>query len=775
MPDQMTLAFDLIEQGFAVFPVNPETKHPYTTHGHLDASSDVELVATWFSLDYPQAVVGVHAGASNLVILDLDKKNGKNGFQSVDDGWLDIPESFNYDTPSGGRHYIYQAPEGKRLAPARDYRNLSGVDRRGGSSYAVWYGDAPATGQIMPAPEWLCDEVESRTGSAFDGALDEWLSNMPEGEPDNRVIQAIQRIPKGEFDHVEMLERQMELVRLAAEGHPGVRTALDALRREWLRPPYDSDDYAYEYDQGLHGCVKKFGATDAAITELPEYSTTLSNLPQEFPINLLVGEGKPKKHLFDVLRLLCSVETFDDYQVAAILWGAPTVKQWAREWGLQYLYQQIAEQRTKNNVTIENPTMLEEVAKIQNITLLSEEEASHISNYVTFVDRYIAWVQNKTNTANLPYHRMNAVTILSLAYGMYGFIPESEGAMGLNVFQIGLGESSTGKTRSLKMRDSVLREYFKGDETYDLGSDASIQALHDVLLKRDGRPSFFNADEAAVTFSQMVEQKWLAGMESFLTRLYEGYVPPMLRRGSTDNAKPAMTSFNVAMYGTPDRVMDILTQDMFMTGFLPRFAWTIGDPPDESDEQHRMSQSSTKLSRLDHDPVARAFATEFMVTRRIIGNGRHPVRATEEALERFAYASKQMKQQLVKHHLWRIIEPSWKRLASETVRKFASLLALSEGSTIVEMRHALYAIKQAEEWVNNLVTVSEGITSSLFQKECDDVERFVVTAGGSVSKAKLVNRFRAMRFREFNERLESLYQQGRLREDPSGTKVEVNI
>jgi signal transduction histidine kinase len=91
------------------------------------------------------------------------------------------------------------------------------------------------------------------------------------------------------------------------------------------------------------------------------------------------------------------------------------------------------------------------------------------------------------------------------------------------------------------------------------------------------------------------------------------------------------------------------------------------------------------------------------------------------------------------------------------------------------MRHALYAIKQAEEWVNNLVTVSEGITSSLFQKECDDVERFVVTAGGSVSKAKLVNRFRAMRFREFNERLESLYQQGRLREDPSGTKVEVNI
>ena len=195
MVDQMTLAFDLVELGFSVFPVNPETKHPFTTHGHLDASQDVELVATWFSLDYPKAVVGVHAGASNLVILDLDRKNGKDGFESVDDGWLEIPDSYHYDTPSGGRHYIYRAPAGKRLAPARDYRGLSGVDRRGGSSYAVWYGEAPTIDLIKHAPDWLCDDVESRTGSAFDGELDQWLGKISEGDPDNKVIQAIQRIP----------------------------------------------------------------------------------------------------------------------------------------------------------------------------------------------------------------------------------------------------------------------------------------------------------------------------------------------------------------------------------------------------------------------------------------------------------------------------------------------------------------------------------------------------------------------------------------------------
>lgn len=772
MVDQMTLAFDLIELGFCVFPVNPETKQPFTTHGHLDATQDVELVATWFSLDYPQAVVGVHAGASNLVILDLDRKNGKDGFESVDDGWLEIPDSYHYDTPSGGRHYIYRAPAGKRLAPARDYRGLSGVDRRGGSSYAVWYGEAPTIDLIKHAPDWLCDEVESRTGSAFDGELDQWLGKISEGDPDNKVIQAIQRIPKGEFDHVEMVERQMELVRLAAEGHPGVKVALDALRREWLRPPYDTDDNAYEYDQALHGCVKKFGATDSAITELPEYSSTLAQLPADFPIQMLVGEPKPKKQFFDVLRALCGTD-FDDYQIAAVLWGAPTVKAWAREWGLQYVYQQIELHRASVGVAVENPTLDAEQQKINNVVLLSTPEREYLNGYITFVDRYLAWVKSKSTTVNVPYHRMNAITILSLAYGMYGFIPESEGAMGLNMFQIGLGESSTGKTRSLKMRDSVLREFFKGDQGFDLGSDASIQALHDVLLKRDGRPSFFNADEAAVTFSQMVEQKWLAGMESFLTRLYEGYVPPMLRRGS-DSTQSAMTSFNMSMYGTPDRVLDILTQDMFLTGFLPRFAWTIGNPPDDSDAQHKMSQANSRLAKMDYDPVARGLATELMVTRRIIGSGRHPVRATDEALNRFSLASKHMKDQLVKHPLWRFIEPSWKRLASETVRKYASLLALSEGSTIVDMRHALYAVQQAEEWVNNLVVVAEGISASMFQKECDEVERFVVKNGGSVSKAKLVNGFRAWRYREFVERLESLLQQGRLREDQTGLKVEVN-
>jgi hypothetical protein len=768
------LALGLAGLGFHVFPVNKRTKRPYIEGGHTNATIDAELIATWFNLDYPHAGVGVNAGLSGLVVLDLDRKNGVNGFQSVDDGWLELPPTFYYDTPSNGRHYIYKAPAGVRLAPARDYRKLRGVDRRAGSSYAVWYGGVP-DGGIADAPKWLCDVAEVRVGAAFDGKLDDWLGKLPDGDPDVKVKDAIGRIPKGEFDHVEMIERQMEFVRLAAEGHTGVRVGLELLRREWLRPPYDTDDYAYEYDSGLSTCVKKFGAPDPLIAELPDYVSTLEAVPNQHVMNMIVGEAKPKKHVFELMRSLIGTD-MTDWEVATILWSAPTVRDHSRKWGVEYLLEQIVEVRKKREVEVppENPTV-EKVTKSDQWSLLSEEENRFVDGYECFIDRYLDYAKQRSTMLNEPYHRMNAWTVLSLAFGLFGFVPEQEGAMGLNLFQIGLGESSTGKTRALKLRDAVLKEFFTGDVSYDLGSDASIQALHEILLERDNKPSFFNADEAAVTFAQMVEMKWLSGMESFLTRLYEGYVPPMLRRGKESKNRTAMTSFNIAMYGTPDRVTDILTRDMFLTGFLPRFVWTYGTPPVESEDQYKISQATGKRVRMEYDPIARSLAVDLVVARRVVGPGRHPMVATDEALQRMSQASKDMKEKLVTNENWRILEPSWKRLSSEAVRKAASLLALSEGETTVRLRHVLYVLREAENWLESLVKVSNQISASLFQRECDDMERYVVSNGGSVARSKLVNKFSMWKYREFADHLESLIQQGRLREDQTGAKIEVNM
>src|SRR5690606_20363921 len=125
-------------------------------------------------------------------------------------------------------------PEGVPLSPAAPYRGLDGVDRRGGSSYVVWWTDeVPTRDQFAPAPDWLCDETTIRTHMTFDGDLGDWLNELIPGEPNLLVKQAIDRIPD-DMGHSEMVEAQYNAVRLGAEGAPGVRVLLDTIRDKWL-------------------------------------------------------------------------------------------------------------------------------------------------------------------------------------------------------------------------------------------------------------------------------------------------------------------------------------------------------------------------------------------------------------------------------------------------------------------------------------------------------------------------------------------------------------
>lgn len=743
-------------------------------HGHLEATLDPEIIGTWFTIDFPGAGVGVHMGASGLVALDIDVRpdQQKDGYVSLDAQWLEIPETYAYETSRGGRHLIYAAPQDVALNGQANYRGWVGVDRKAGSSYVFWRGEAPTDRTAFAAsPSWLNDPAGIRVGESFEGGLDEWLSSLPEGNPDAPVRAAIDRIPTDDFDHTVLIQRQFELIRLAAEGHPGVGFALEALREAWLRDEYNTPDYAYEFDSGLNSGVIRYGAVDEAIRALPDYRETLALLGAHH-VALLVGLPEPKRHYFSTLRKLASTDLSDD-QIAALMWGAPTVKTLTREWGLEYLYEQIGAARKKNaeeGAPSQNPTLTKTenpTEKHEGITLLTPLEREYLEQCAGFNDRYIAWCATKVSVLNMPYHRMNAWTILSLAFGLFGFVPEREGPMGLNLSQLGLGESSTGKTRALKLRDAVLEEFFHDDMGFDLGSDASVQALHAALLERDGKASFFNADEAAATFAQMLDAKWLAGMEATLTKFYEGKVPPMLRRGDkgAEKGRSALTSFNIAMYGTPRKVTNVLTKDMFESGFLARFVWEIGDPPLDGDEQYSLSQMDTKAARLEFDPIARGFAQELIHTRSSLSGTHHPILATKEALARMGKASKAMKAQLIKHPQWDILEPAWKRLSAEAVRKVASLLVLSEGGTRLEMRHALYAIRQAEFWATNVAKVSEDITASVFQRDCDEMELFLRSRGGSCSESMLAHRFRNVGTgdpREFMARVESLRMQGRI-------------
>lgn len=742
---------------------------PLTEHGHLDATNDAEQLATWFGLDYPKALVGYATGKSGVVVLDIDKKDARDGFETIDQQWLDVPKTYSYDTLNNGIHHIYLAPEGVRLNGQADYRGMTGVDRRGGSSYAVYWGTSvpESRSELATAPEWLLDPAGERVGSSFEGGLDTWLAGLEPGEPTERVLAVIERIPSEDFGHDVLISLEYNLVRLAAEGHTGVRDALEILRSEWLRGPYDTADWAYQYDLGLSGAISKAGAEDADIASLPKYMDALNLLPSDFERELWMGNAGKRADYFTLIRHLVRTD-LDDAHIASIVWSAPRTKPHAREFGIGYLHEQITKAREAPEPD-SNPV---KTATYYGTELLTPEERD--ADRCSFLENYLEWVSTRVNVLNAPYHRANALTLLALTIGECGFLDVEVETMNLNLFIMGMGESSTGKSQSLSPRRNILNFYYAEDPSYNLGADASIPALHRTLLDRDGRVSFFNSDEAAGVFMQLKEQKWSVGMVQKLTDWYGGRVEPMLRSGDKkeERGKTAHTVFSMTLFGVEDDLAQELTESMFKSGFLARFIWYRGEGSVDDPSRFVERRGSNMLSSKDEDKAAKAFAIDLALAARKF-NGRRAIGATQDALDRMGLNRRRMDAIVEAHPNRAVMEPSIRRLG-DNIAKVAALLAMVEGRMLVTLPDAVAAIGLAEEWVANLITISGKITASTFQRDCDMMEAYIGSQGGSVPESKLYHRFKNVGtgdYRDFTARVISLEAQARIKKIERGGKT----
>jgi len=136
------------ELGFAVFPCKNSAdpniaKHPFTKNGFKDALKDFKNAIELFSqYSYNDPLIGIATGKiSNLFIMDVDNKDGKQGDKSLielENKYGKLPESPIVQTPSintkpnlpqkNGFHRYFQYVEGLtidntgKLAPDIDYR-----------------------------------------------------------------------------------------------------------------------------------------------------------------------------------------------------------------------------------------------------------------------------------------------------------------------------------------------------------------------------------------------------------------------------------------------------------------------------------------------------------------------------------------------------------------------------------------------------------------------------------------------------------------------------
>ncbi len=160
----------LAARGFHVFPCRSNSKLPAIEGFPTRASCDPRAVESLFTSQNCNIGISTsrYNGGSALVAVDVDKKDGRNGFDTISqlkDLGFDFPKTLVQRTPSGGRHLIYSNP-----TPVKHGTNVLGVgiDIRSRGSYIVgpgstidgkfyaWENDLP----IAPCPEWILKKCE---------------------------------------------------------------------------------------------------------------------------------------------------------------------------------------------------------------------------------------------------------------------------------------------------------------------------------------------------------------------------------------------------------------------------------------------------------------------------------------------------------------------------------------------------------------------------------------------------------------------------------------
>lgn len=739
--------------GLAVFPLNLEKK-PFRVGGLNLASYDPNVVMDMFD-EYGDKVkyIGVNTGKSGLIVLDLDQKNGKNGFQQLEDKWLIVPETFFYPTENSGEHHVFLSPDGDYYKPQNPYRKMDGVDRRSGGSYVVWYGDVPKRANFTVAPEWLCDKDEVRNPATYDGDLSTWVEELTPGEPSLYVRRAIEKAQDlSDIGHSDMVAMQYNAVRLGAEGHPGVTELFDAIRTLWMNRPESEHstpvtEWASKFDEALDSAVQKYGRRIELLENLPDFDPNI--VPASIS-DLIFGDSDATNEEWTRALGTLIRSDLDDLQIASTLWHANRTKYLSQEWGIEFVLQRVETARTRPEPTRENPSLEKEVkpentkAEAQYSGLLTPEERRYISTRPTFADEYIAKAKG-LGFVNEKYARTCAWTVASMVFAFRGFLPKSgTDKMGLNLWFMVPGFSGTGKSRAIKTREAILDIIFEGDlqdTSYRLGSDSSPQGLNVALLTRDRHPSLLDVDEAARFFKSIGSSDWMSGLDNTLSHWYEGRVDPSNKLNLKDlKGKSALTSFHIQMFATPDDLLAVLTRDMFKTGFLARFSWALGDPPRNDDTRFIIQQDEEVTDFEYESPEIVDLVLDLWDAADLLGGRPVPILMDDDSRLRISEAYRKMYRGAEGEENWDIIEPSITRL-SETIQKVAAINAIYRGSTTIQLCDALNAIGTVEEWYNDLFAIAAKISEGEFQKNCDAIMDYLA-AKGRTTHAKLYYSFR---------------------------------
>jgi len=194
-----------ISGGMRIFPCKSNGKSPLITGWQEKASTDQEIVGTWWD-KFPHANIGAVTGKkANLVVVDVDVKKGARGMESLKQ-LQDECGQFDtrlVHTPSGGLHYYFSYPQGvdtlknkANLMPGIDIRADGGLVIAPGSSIdGNPYEFEDIDKEIAELPKELLKiltEPKAKT-TGFDTPVADFVYGVDDGTRDDSMFKLASR------------------------------------------------------------------------------------------------------------------------------------------------------------------------------------------------------------------------------------------------------------------------------------------------------------------------------------------------------------------------------------------------------------------------------------------------------------------------------------------------------------------------------------------------------------------------------------------------------
>jgi hypothetical protein len=165
-------------------------KHPRTTIGVYDATTDEATIKQWWK-KWPKANIGIRTGAdSGLVVLDVDPRNGgADSLKELEAEHGPLPYTWKVDTGGGGWHFYFSYPTDVVNVKSQGHF-ADGVEIKSDGAYVVatpslhagdkLYAWVPSTLQEPPASmlPWLLGPAGKEEQLAGGGAPIEDLANI---------------------------------------------------------------------------------------------------------------------------------------------------------------------------------------------------------------------------------------------------------------------------------------------------------------------------------------------------------------------------------------------------------------------------------------------------------------------------------------------------------------------------------------------------------------------------------------------------------------------